>query len=236
MYRSVASLSESLAYYFEWNGYCCSRFMHYQPIENYGIIGDLNTVALAGLNGAINFMCFPAFDSPTIFAALLDMKKGGKLEIVPALSDRKTKQFYLPDTNVFLSRFLSKEGVGDITDFMPVEELYAGKELIRRVTTVKGEVRYKLLCQPRFDYARTSHTIEAISKSEILFISNGEDKTIFRLTSTVPLQIVREDVTAEVILSAIHTADFLLEYIGKQHFPWAPFGMLNIYHWQANWR
>jgi GH15 family glucan-1,4-alpha-glucosidase len=53
--------------------------MSYQPIENYGIIGDLNTVALVGLNGSIDFMCFPNFDSPSIFAALLDEKQGGVL-------------------------------------------------------------------------------------------------------------------------------------------------------------
>ncbi|HUP12865.1 MAG TPA: trehalase-like domain-containing protein, partial [Niastella sp.] len=110
--------------------------MDYQPIENYGVIGDLNTVALVGLNGSIDFMCFPNFDSPSVFAALLDTDKGGKFQIVPAFAEMKTKQLYLPDTNVLLTRFLSKEGVGEITDFMPVEELYAGKELIRRVTTV----------------------------------------------------------------------------------------------------
>ena len=49
--------------------------MKYQPIENYGVIGDLNTIALVGLNGSIDFMCFPDFDSPSIFAALLDEKK-----------------------------------------------------------------------------------------------------------------------------------------------------------------
>src|SRR5439155_19753143 len=90
---------------------------HYQPIENYGIIGDLNTVALVGLNGSIDFMCFPNFDSPSIFAFLLDYKKGGKFQIVPAFSEMKTRQMYLPDTNVLLTRFLSKEEAGEILDF-----------------------------------------------------------------------------------------------------------------------
>src|SRR4028118_1232782 len=99
----------------------------YQPIENYGIIGDLNTVALVGLNGSIDFMCFPDFDSPSIFAALLDEQKGGRFEIKPVLAEMKTKQLYLPDTNVLLTRFLSCGGVGEITDFMPVEELFEGK-------------------------------------------------------------------------------------------------------------
>src|SRR3954447_23065734 len=129
-------------------------FMSYQPIGNYGVIGDLNTVALVGLNGSIDFMCFPDFDSPSIFAALLDEHKGGRFEIKPVFNGMKTKQLYLPDTNVLLTRFLSGEGVGEITDFMPVEELFDGKELIRRVTTVRGEVKYKMKCSPRFNYGR----------------------------------------------------------------------------------
>ena len=82
--------------------------MRYQPIENYGIIGDLNTVALVGLNGSIDFMCFPNFDSPSVFAALLDADKGGKLQIVPGFAQMKTKQLYHPVTHVLLTRFLSE--------------------------------------------------------------------------------------------------------------------------------
>lgn len=80
--------------------------MHYQPIENYGVIGDLNTIALVSLAGSIDFMCFPDFDSPTIFAALLDKDKGGRFSISPTFKQMKTKQLYLPDTNVLLTRFL----------------------------------------------------------------------------------------------------------------------------------
>ncbi|HEU4901776.1 MAG TPA: glycoside hydrolase family 15 protein [Flavisolibacter sp.] len=192
--------------------------MGYQPVENYGIIGDLNTVALVGLDGSIDFMCFPNCDSPTIFAALLDDKKGGRFQIVPAFTEMKTKQLYLPDTNVLLTRFLSKEGVGEITDFMPVEELYDGKELVRRVTTVRGEVHYKLLCQPRFNYARSDHNINIRSDYEVIFSSKGEDETVLRLSSSVPLRIENGDVVAEFTLGANETADFLLEHVDRHHF------------------
>ncbi|WP_317046550.1 trehalase-like domain-containing protein [Adhaeribacter arboris] len=192
--------------------------MSYQPIENYGIIGDLNTVALVGLNGSIDFMCFPDFDSPSIFAALLDEGKGGSFWIKPEFAQMKTKQIYLPDTNVLLTRFLSPDGVGEVTDFMPVEELYNGKELIRRVTTVRGEVRYTMRCQPRFNYARSSHTVEATSETEVIFTSNGPDKTILKLMSSVPLRIEKGDVVAEFTLSPSQTADFLLEHIDKIRF------------------
>ncbi len=118
------------------------NLVSYQPIENYGIIGDLNTIALIGLNGSIDFMCFPRFDSPSVFAALLDDKKGGSYSISPEFKKMKTKQLYLPDTNVLLTRFLSSEGVGEVIDFMPVDPKRRRKA-IRRVTTIRerGEIR-----------------------------------------------------------------------------------------------
>jgi GH15 family glucan-1,4-alpha-glucosidase len=191
--------------------------MSYQPIENYGIIGDLNTVALIGLNGSIDFMCFPNFDSPSIFAALLDDKKGGRFQLNPLFKEQQTKQLYLPDTNVLLTRFLSPEGVSEITDFMPVEELYSGKELIRRVTTIRGQVKYKMKCMPRFNYGRSSHEVSSISECEVLFTSKEEKSTKLRLISSVPLKVKGNDIIAEFELGATQTADFLLEHVDKEH-------------------
>jgi GH15 family glucan-1,4-alpha-glucosidase len=190
--------------------------MGYEPIENYGIIGDLNTVALVGLDGSIDFMCFPNFDSPSIFAALLDKEKGGRFQIHPVFAEMKTKQLYLPDTNVLLTRFLSAEGVGEITDFMPVEELYNGKELIRRVTTVRGTVTYEMKCMARFNYARSSHTVNVISDKEVILTSEEEKPTVLRLKSSVPLEVINGDVVAKFTLSATQTADFLLEHIDRE--------------------
>jgi GH15 family glucan-1,4-alpha-glucosidase len=87
--------------------------MGYKPIENYGIIGDLNTAALVGTDGSIDFMCFPQFDSPSIFAALLAEHKGGHFQIAPVLEDVRQKQLYLPESNVLLTRFLAREGVAE---------------------------------------------------------------------------------------------------------------------------
>ncbi len=190
--------------------------MSYQPIENYGIIGDLNTIALVGLNGSIDFMCFPNFDSPTIFAALLDDKAGGRFEIQPEFAEMKTKQLYLPDTNVLLTRFLSSEGVGEITDFMPVEELYSGKELIRRVTNVRGEGKYRMRCMPRFNYGTAAHEVEQVNPNEIVFKSADDPSNTLRLVSTVAMQIADGDVYADFKLSANETADFLLAHIDKE--------------------
>ena len=182
--------------------------MSYQPIENYGIIGDLHTIALINLSGSIDFMCLPNFDSPTIFARLLDDKKGGYYCIQPEFAEMKTKQLYMPDTNVLLTRFLSPDGVGEITDFMPVGHLEE-KKLIRRVTTIRGEAKYKLYCQPRFNYGRNSHTAEQISPKEILFHSDG---ITARLKASVPLQIVEGDVYAEFTLAAGESTEFIIEH------------------------
>ena len=187
--------------------------MSYEPIENYGIVGDLNTVALIGLTGSVDFMCFPDFDSPSIFARLLDSEKGGSFQIHPVFTKMKTKQLYLPDTNVLLTRFLSEDGVGEITDFMPVEELYNGKELIRRVTTIRGEVRYEMKCIPRFNYGQSGHTVKVISDYEVLFESTGEDKVAFRLVSSVPIKSFNGDAVAEFTLQNNEVADFMLKNV-----------------------
>jgi GH15 family glucan-1,4-alpha-glucosidase len=120
----------------------------YQPIENHGVIGDLNTIALVGLNGSIDFMCFPDFDSPTIFASILDKEKGGFFQIAPIHEDVKHRQLYLPDTNVLLTRFLGDDGISETTDFMPVQEMEMGTKLIRISTCVHGNVELKLECHP----------------------------------------------------------------------------------------
>src|SRR4051812_6681911 len=156
--------------------------MSYQPIENYGIIGDLNTVALAGLNGSIDFMCFPDFDSPSVFAALLDDKNGGRFRIAPLFHEMRHKQMYLPDTNVLLTRFLSNDGVAEIIDFMPVEDAHE-QQVIRRVTTIRGQVTYRLKCSPRFNYGTSPHNVELLSPNEAIFHSTGKDKTTMILRS-----------------------------------------------------
>ena len=132
----------------------------YQPIENYGVIGDLYTVALVGMDGSIDFFAFPHFDSPTVFAALLDHAKGGRFQIAPQLADARQKQLYLPDSNILLTRFLAPEGVAEVSDFMPVEEVEQAHNLVRRVKTVRGEICFRMLCAPRFDYGRASHRVE----------------------------------------------------------------------------
>lgn len=186
--------------------------MAYQPIENYGIIGDLRTIALVGMDGSIDFMCFPHFDSPTIFAALLDDTHGGRFKITPVVAGARLKQLYLPDTNVLLTRFLAEGGVGEITDFMPVGAMRHTHTIIRCVKCVRGPLRFRMLCAPRFDYARSAHHIEH-REHDVFFTSQGKDGTTLRLRTPIPVQIDNHAVVAEFTLQPGETADFILETV-----------------------
>jgi GH15 family glucan-1,4-alpha-glucosidase len=184
----------------------------YQPIENYGVIGDLNTVALVGMDGSIDFMSFPHFDSPTIFARLLDHDKGGHFRIAPILNHPQHRQLYLPDTNVLLTRFLSDDGVAEISDCMPIQEMGHAHDVIRRVKTVRGEIRFRMICQPRFDYARVSHRVEH-RDGHTIFVSDSKPALALRLRSSVPVRIENGAAIAEFTLKAGESASFVLEQI-----------------------
>jgi GH15 family glucan-1,4-alpha-glucosidase len=184
----------------------------FQPIENYGVIGDLYTVALVGMDGSIDFLAFPHFRLPTVFAALLDAEKGDGFRLLHGLQDARQKQLYLPDANILLTRFLADEGVAEISDFMPVEEVEQAHNLVRRVKTVRGEICFRILCAPRFDYARASHRVEQ-REGEVLFISAGNDRTVLRLCTSVPLRIQNGDAIAEFVLRADEYATFVLEWV-----------------------
>jgi GH15 family glucan-1,4-alpha-glucosidase len=149
--------------------------MPYPPIEDHALIGDMHTVALVGKDGTIDWLCLPRFDSPSVFAALLDDQKGGRFSIAPESGEWSTKQFYWPESNVLVTRFLSEAGVGQVTDFMPVgvaPDVQGRHQVVRRVQAVRGQMRFRLLCQPAFDYARAAHQV-SIGPEGALFESAG---------------------------------------------------------------
>jgi hypothetical protein len=154
----------------------------YQPIENYGVIGDLRTAALIGKNGSLDWLCLPHFDSPSVFAAILDDGKGGSFHIAPTCEDVTTKQLYWPDTNILVTRFLSPSGVAEVLDFMPVE---GEQQLVRRVRCVRGEVTFRALCQPAFNYARDPHVVKLSSEGAVFRARNFS----LALATPLPLQL-----------------------------------------------
>jgi GH15 family glucan-1,4-alpha-glucosidase len=192
----------------------------YQPIEDYGIIGDLHTVALVGKNGSIDMLSFPRFDSPTIFCALLDRENGGRFAIQPVLEDGTRKQLYLPDSNVLLTRFLAGGGVAEISDFMPIGVFPQDhpRVLVRRVKTVRGVVRFDVEFAPRFDYARADHTVEHHEHrngDEWIFASKGPDAAAVRLRTKVPMRVDADGAArATFELSAGESMAFILEEVG----------------------
>ena len=188
----------------------------YAPIGDYGIIGDLHTVALVGMDGSIDFLCFPSFDSPSVFAALLDADHGGRFQVAPVLDGAARKQLYLPDTNVLLTRFLAADGVAEVSDFMPVEDAGRAHNLVRRAKTVVGELTFRMRCDPRFDYGRATHTAElrgtGQDKNEVMFVGQaGGRELALRLMSSVPLRVEEGAALAEFRLGADQSAWFVLE-------------------------
>jgi len=182
----------------------------YQPIENYGVVGDLQTVALVGMDGSIDLLSFPWFDSPTVFAALLDDARGGRFRIAPQWDDARPRQLYLPDTNVLLTRFLSSEGVAEVSDFMPVRAQRRRPRLIRRAKTVRGEVHYRMVCEPKFDYATVGHSVD-VREGEVLFTPEASNVPALRLRTSVPVRKRGCAVVAEFRLGAGEHASFVLE-------------------------
>jgi len=129
----------------------------YKPISAYGIIGDMRTAALVGLDGSIDWCCFPRFDSPSLFAAILDRQRGGRFRIAPT-EPYTAEQRYLPGTNVLTTIFHTPgSGVVRVTDFMPAleqgQELSAYHEIHRRIDCPRGQVEVEILFAPRLDYA-----------------------------------------------------------------------------------
>jgi len=132
----------------------------YLPVSEHGLIGDLHTVALVGTNGTIDWHCSPSFDAPSVFGSILDADGGGCFELAAAVP-AKTRQFYLPDTNVLITRFSAQDGVGEIQDFMPVGGAAETRRhrLIRRVVCVRGAMPFRARIAPRFGYGTDPHTL-----------------------------------------------------------------------------
>jgi GH15 family glucan-1,4-alpha-glucosidase len=168
----------------------------YPDIGDHGLIGDLQTAALVSTDGTIDWMCCPRFDSPSVFASLLDHDRGGHFRIGPDRDDYVSRQLYFPDTAILITRFLSPDGVGEVVDFMPVVEGKATDRhrLVRLVRVVRGTMRFRMEIQPRFDYGRKPHRLELHDPDGALFVSDDLTLTLHR--ADVPGRSVREEGTS----------------------------------------
>jgi GH15 family glucan-1,4-alpha-glucosidase len=192
--------------------------MAYQPIEDYGMIGNMHTAALVGRNGSIDWLCLPHFDSPSVFAAILDDQKGGCFRISPIAERVTRKQIYWPQTNVLVTRFLLQEGVIEVVDYMPVSVKRGEmgyRQLVRRVEAIRGSVPVRMICSPAFNYARDPHTVELNDNGAIFRSPNIS----MELTTRVPLQMQKENGSIEAILSLKQgeKASFSIRQLDEKH-------------------
>jgi GH15 family glucan-1,4-alpha-glucosidase len=162
----------------------------YKKISDYGIIGNLQSVALIGLDGSIDWMCLPHMDSPSVFAALLDDCQGGRFSISPA-GEWDSVADYLPGTNILVTQFRTRDGLLRLTDFMPIvtnngEKRRKGRKVLYRLAEVlQGKVSVRLTFEPRFDYARAKGVLE---KHKSGLFARGKDQGL-TLASTHELEI-----------------------------------------------
>ncbi len=196
----------------------------YLPIAEHGMVGDLHTVALVGTNGTIDWYCCPAFDSPSVFGAILDKDKGGFYALRPANGEWTAKQLYFPDTNVLITRFFTHGGVGEVQDFMPIEdqpEMHRHR-LLRRVVVVRGEMEFELEVQPRFDYARADHEVE-LHPHGVLFrspeLSLALEGAIAKTMGGADRQLERRGrgVATHFTVHAGESQTFVLERVPEDH-------------------
>ncbi len=185
--------------------------MPYQPIENYGLIGNLRTAALVGMDGSIDWMCVPNFDSPSVFAAILDDQKGGRFRISATGDNIKRKQHYWPNTNILITRFLHADGIGELIDFMPVGGAGGSLKdlLVRRVRVVHGRLPFRLECYPAFDYARAGHDT-SLGKNAVRFDGPGLS---LGLAAPIPLRQDAAGVQADFVLGEGESKTFILRQL-----------------------
>jgi GH15 family glucan-1,4-alpha-glucosidase len=142
----------------------------YPPIAEHGLIGDRQTAALVTTDGTVDWFCCPRFDSPSVFASLLDHDKGGRFRIAAEADDCVVRQLYFPDTAILITRFMTADGVGEVIDFMPAQDPHRASDrhrLVRVVRCVRGQMRFVFECAPRFDYGRQPHELELTDQGAV---------------------------------------------------------------------
>ena len=182
----------------------------YPEIADHGLIGDFQTAALVAKDGTVDWFCTPSFDAPSVFAAILDAEKGGRCRIAPVGSGYETRQMYLPDTANLVTRFMTPDGVGEVIDFMPVLDRSwptARHQIVRLIRVVRGELRFAIECEPRFDYGRREHQVQ-LRDSGAVFRSGNMGLFVF---TQIPLRLVGIDVRGEVTLRAGESAFAVLD-------------------------
>jgi GH15 family glucan-1,4-alpha-glucosidase len=183
--------------------------MAYKPISEYGVIGDMHSAALVGSDGSIDWLCFPRFDSPSVFGAILDDARGGRFQIGP-LGPFRSHQAYLPDGNVLATTFEAAGGTAAVIDFMPVCEdvTSCDHEVIRLVRCQEGHVDLLATFQPCLNYARDPTILQV--EHGLALARQGQD--CLSLSADVPLETQDGTVSARFGLDEGQWTAFLLRW------------------------
>ena len=190
----------------------------YAEIADHGLIGDLQTAALVATDGTIDWFCAPRFDSPSIFAALLDHQAGGHFRVAPEGVDYATKQLYLPGTPILVTRFMSTDGVGEVVDFMPIagDQATDRHRIVRMIRVVRGQMRFRLDCEPRFNYGRDRAEVEisgdgATFRGPAMTMNVNGSRRDRRLIRAEDIQRTEQGVRAFAALTAGDVGGMIIE-------------------------
>jgi GH15 family glucan-1,4-alpha-glucosidase len=179
-------------------------------IAEHGLIGDLRTAALVAIDGTVDWLCVPRFDGPSVFAAILDAERGGAWRLAPTCDVSATHQFYFPDSNVLITRFLTEDGVVEVQDFLPAgatdDALPRG--LVRRVVAVRGAMELATEVAPRFGYGE--HAAEVSGDDDSVRFAHGDE--LLRLRATVALERGDEAARATFALDEGESVAFSLAF------------------------
>jgi GH15 family glucan-1,4-alpha-glucosidase len=181
-------------------------------IEDYGLIGDTHTSALVGIDGSIDWLCLPRFDSPSCFAALLGTREHGSWCIAPTADVVATTRRYRPATLVLETEFETSDGVVRVTDCMP--ERQSHPRVVRVVEGLRGSVRLTARATPRFDYGKTRPWI----RGEGTLVRAGAGPEALELRADVPLTVEDRSFSATFDVSEGQRIGFVLTW----HPSWEP--------------
>ena len=174
--------------------------MNYPAIEDHGLIGDLQTAALLSTDGTVDWMCLPRFDSPSVFASLLDYRGGGRFALAPTGGKHVIRQMYHPGTAILVTRFLSPGGLAEVVDFMPIETPSVATDrhrLIRMVGGIRGKMTLEARVEPRFDYGRAAHKVHVTDTGAVF---DGASP-VLSLSSTWPIEADGDDARTRFALN-----------------------------------
>jgi GH15 family glucan-1,4-alpha-glucosidase len=194
----------------------------YKPISDYGVIGDLRTCALVGVDASIDWLCLPRFDSPSVFASILDMKKGGSFRIAPNVNRFSCRQYYVELTNILVTEFRTNHGLVRITDFMPCFKAagatVSSGEIHRRITCLAGTQSLEIRLAPRFNYGAAVPLVDRVKGLGYSFSSKDPNaRQALALLTSLDFEASEEGTVERVLsLKENQVVDLVLRYGGAK--------------------